>query len=300
MITVRVPATSANLGPGFDAFGMAFKLYNTFSFKEKNDGKLTIRGVARRYQGRSNMVYRAMERVFDRVGYSPRGLYIHSDIQVPFSRGLGSSATCIVAGILGANALCGSPLDEQTLFDMAVEMEGHPDNIAPALFGGLVVSMMADGSNPYIKNTVAEDCFAFHAIIPDFTLSTVKARKVLPRKIDHKDGVFNISRATLTHLALTEGRPDILTNSMEDRLHQPYRKSLIHHFDAVCQKAWDSGALGTCISGAGPSIVAITPEAESFWFHDTMACYLEENHPGWQLLTLPPDDIGAVVTESEK
>ncbi|MEG2419825.1 MAG: homoserine kinase, partial [Eubacterium sp.] len=154
--------------------------------------------------------------------------------------------------------------------------------------------------NPYIKNTVAEDCFAFHAILPDFTLSTVKARKVLPRKIDHRDGVFNISRATLTYLALTEGRPDILTHSMADRLHQPYRKGLIHHFDTVCHQAHAQGALGTCISGAGPSILAITPEAESFWFHDAMACYLEENHPGWQLLTLPPDDIGAVITESEE
>ena len=133
MIKVRVPGTSANIGPGSDAFGLALSIYNTFSFEEKNDGKLTIRGVERKYQSDTNLVYRSMQKVFKKVGYRPKGLYIHTDVDIPISRGLGSSATCIVGGLFGANALIGSPLKADELFDMAVELEGHPDNVAPAI-----------------------------------------------------------------------------------------------------------------------------------------------------------------------
>jgi homoserine kinase len=296
MISVRVPATSANLGPGFDAFGMAFDLYNTFHFCEKSDGKLTIRGVPPRYQRRSNLVYRAMEAVFTRVRYQPGGLLIKTESQIPFSRGLGSSAACIVAGMLGANALCGSPLPQKTLFDMAVEMEGHPDNIAPALYGGLVVSLKAGDTNYSIGNPVHES-FAFHLIIPDFSLSTKAARKALPHKIDHRDGVFNVSRATMTYLALIQGRPDVLKESMDDRLHQPYRKGLIHHYDQVCSAASRFGALGTCISGAGPSILAITSQTDSAAFCDAMGGFIHDSLPAWQFMRLHPDNTGAVVTE---
>ncbi len=298
MINVQVPATSANIGPGFDAFGMAFQLYNTFSFKEKNDGKLTIRGVTRRYQGKTNMVYRAMEQVFDRVGYSPRGIYIYSDVNIPFSRGLGSSATCIVAGIIGANVLSGYQLDDQTLYDMAVAMEGHPDNISPAMFGGLVVSQGQDDTNHFIKNSV-DSGFAFHAMVPNFTLSTKASRKVLPKKIDHRDGVFNVSRATMTYLALTQGYPDILGASMDDRLHQPYRQKLIQHYDRVCDMAKSLGAIGTCISGAGPTILAITTADKGPAFKDAMDAYLRQTLPKWELLSLVPDDEGAIVTETD-
>lgn len=124
MIKVRVPATTANIGPGFDAFGMAFQLYNIFSFEERDNGKLTIRGVERRYQGKSNLVYKAMLKVFNRVHYRPKGIYIYTDVNIPVSRGLGSSAACIVGGLVGANTLCGAPLTGKELFDMAVEMEG--------------------------------------------------------------------------------------------------------------------------------------------------------------------------------
>ncbi len=298
MINVRVPATSANIGPGFDAFGLAYQLYNTFSFREKDDGKLTIRGVSHHYQGKSNLVYKAMNRVFERVNYSPKGLYIYSDINVPVSRGLGSSATCIVAGLAGANALCGHPLTEKTIFNMAVEMEGHPDNIAPAMYGGLVCSIGNNDDNYYIKKEVA-DCFAFHLIIPNFPLSTKAARKALPKTIPHKDGVFNVSRATMTYLALTEGRPDILSLSMKDRLHQPYRRSLIRSYDIVCKKAEKFGALGECISGAGPTILVITNQEESKNFTTRMSSFLHATEPEWRLLTLKPDHVGYTTEETE-
>ena len=259
MIKVRVPATTANIGPGFDAFGMAFQLYNIFSFEERDNGKLTIRGVERRYQGKSNLVYKAMLKVFNRVHYRPKGIYIYTDVNIPVSRGLGSSAACIVGGLVGANTLCGAPLTGKELFDMAVEMEGHPDNVAPAMFGGLVVSLGLKEDNHYIKKEVSQ-CFEFYGLIPDFTLSTMEARKALPKKVFHKDAVFNVSRATMTYLALTEGRPDILKVSVEDKLHQPYREGLIAHYGEVSKKARELGALNTCISGAGPTILAITTE----------------------------------------
>ncbi len=292
MIRVQVPATSANIGPGFDAFGMAYQFYNTFSFKEKNDGKLTIRGVERRYQGKNNLVYQAMQKVFARVHYYPHGLYILSEVDVPVSRGLGSSAICIVAGIMAANALAGSPLTQDELFDMAVEMEGHPDNIAPAMFGGLVCAVESGNTNLYIKNAVA-DCFSFHLIIPDFPLSTKTARKALPHHVSHKDAVYNVSHATMTYLALTEGRPDVLTAAMRDKLHQPYRKDLIRSYDRVYDKALALGALGLCISGAGPTMLAVTEKENATIFHREMKAYLGQIEPDWHFYHLNPDNEGA-------
>ncbi len=293
-IQVKVPGTSANIGPGFDAFGLAFNLYNSFTFMEKNDGKLTIRGVSRKYQGANNLVYRAMQRVFKRVHYYPKGLYIYTETGVPVSRGLGSSATCIVGGLVGANALCGSPLTQDELFDIAVDMEGHPDNIAPAMFGGLVCSIGSHHHYQYIRKEVA-DTFAFHLIVPDFELSTKAARAALPDKIPRTDGVFNVAHATMTYLALAEGRPDVLKNSMNDKLHEPYRKHLIRSFDAVKRTALHYGALGVCISGAGPTILAITQKNNLSAFSEHMRDYLSSKEPNWQYYDLSPDNEGTTI-----
>ncbi|MDO4288359.1 MAG: homoserine kinase [Eubacterium sp.] len=290
MIRVRVPATSANIGPGFDAFGMAFELYNIFSFEERDTGKLTIRGVAKKYQGKSNLVYKAMLKVFNKVGYKPKGLYIYSDVNVPVSRGLGSSATCIVGGLVGANVLCGAPLTGQELFDLAVEMEGHPDNVAPAMFGGLVVSIGTREENFYIKKPVAPQ-FDFYAAIPDFTLPTIEARRAIPKKIYHKDAAFNVSRASMTYLALADGLPDILKESMKDKLHQPYRIPLIDHYDEVHSTAEGFGALGSCISGAGPTILIVC-DKKNHRFEAEMSRWMAETLPQWQFLKLIPDNTG--------
>ena len=290
MIRVRVPATSANIGPGFDAFGMAFELYNIFSFEERDTGKLTIRGVAKKYQGKSNLVYKAMLKVFNKVGYKPKGLYIYSDVNVPVSRGLGSSATCIVGGLVGANALCGGPLNGRELFDLAVEMEGHPDNVAPAMFGGLVVSIGTREENFYVKKAVSQQ-FDFYAAIPDFTLPTIEARRAIPKKIHHKDAAFNVSRATMTYLALADGLPELLKESMKDKLHQPYRIPLIANYEDVTHAAADFGALGSCISGAGPTILLISDKTNPD-FGDRMKKWIDEMLPQWQFLRLTPDNTG--------
>lgn len=293
MIKVQVPGTSANLGPGFDAFGLALSIYNTFSFEEKNDGKLTIRGVERKYQSDTNLVYRSMQKVFKKTGYHPKGLYIHSAVDIPISRGLGSSATCIVGGLFGANALIGSLLSTEELFDMAVELEGHPDNVAPAIFGGLVVSMNDHGKNVHIKSAV-HPCYEFFALVPDFPLSTADARQVLPKKISFSDATHNLPRATMTYLALTNGSEEIIKLCMKDRLHQPYRKKLIAHYDVITKKAREMGCLNTCISGAGPTILAINAVANQR-FQDDMAVYLKEKLPGWRIIPLSPDNKGVQI-----
>ena len=293
MIKIRVPGTSANVGPGFDALGLALTIYNTFSFEEKSDGKLTIRGVDKKYQGTTNLVYRSMQKVFKKAGHHSKGLYIHSDVGIPISRGLGSSATCIVGGLFGANALIGSPLTTEELFDIAVEMEGHPDNVAPAIFGGLVVSLTDQGKNFYIKSAI-HPTFEFYAIVPDFPLSTSDARQVLPKKINFSDATHNLPRATMTYLALVNGSEEILRVSMKDRLHQPYRKKLIAHYDVITRKARDMGCLNTCISGAGPTILAIN-SVNNPSFLNEMSVYLKEKVPGWQLIPLFPDNAGVQI-----
>ncbi len=294
MIRIEVPATSANIGPGFDAFGLALSLSNTFSFKEKTDGKLTIRGVERKYQGSSNLVYKAMLKVFNQVKYRPQGLSINNEISIPISRGLGSSASCIVGGVFGANALLGNPLSTETLFDLAVALEGHPDNVAPAIYGGLVVSLNERGHNFYLKNEV-HPSYEFYALVPDFSLSTLDARQALPKRINFSDGVYNLSRATMTYLALTNGKHDILKACMSDRLHQPYRKKLIKDYDAMVAQAKELGALNACISGAGPTILVINALTNSS-FHDQLNAYLRVYRPDWQLLKLRPDNEGVKIS----
>ncbi|MGE4509284.1 MAG: homoserine kinase [Eubacteriaceae bacterium] len=293
MIRVTVPGTSANLGPGFDAFGLALSIYNTFSFEEKTDGKLTIRGVERKYQGTSNLVYKSMQKVFTKINYKPKGLSLNSQIDVPISRGLGSSATCIVAGLYGANALTGNKLSTDELFDLAVEMEGHPDNVAPAIFGGLVVSMNEQGHNLFIKNAV-HPSYDFYALIPDFPLSTLDAREVLPKKINFSDATHNLPRATMTYLSLVNGQHEILRHSMKDRLHQPYRKKLIAHYDAMIRKSREFGALNACISGAGPTILVICDNSNQDYEKEITA-YMRSKTPNWQIFKLKPDQTGVVV-----
>ena len=296
MFEVRVPATTANLGPGFDSFGMAFQRYNTFTFEERDNGKLTIRGVKRQYQGKSNMVYQAMIKLFEAAKYIPKGLYIHCDSQIPFSRGLGSSASCILAGLVGANAICDYPFDDQDIYDMAVEIEGHPDNITPAMFGGLTVAFSDNGDNHFIKKNPHSD-FYFCALVPNFGLSTKLARKVLPSKVTRKDAIFNVSRATMTYLALIEGDVTLLQASMEDKIHQPYRKDLIDGYDAIRTHALASGALNICLSGAGPTLLAITHKDSHHAFISKMETYLNDNYPAWGVHPLVPDTEGVVINE---
>lgn len=292
MINIIVPATSANLGPGFDTLGLALNLYNRFYFEEISDG-LEINGCLDININKENLVYISMLKTFNILGYEPKGININIEGDIPMSRGLGSSASCIVGGVMGANELAGAPLSIDDIFKIATEIEGHPDNIAPALFGGLVVSLMEEEKIYHNKINIASG-IKFVALIPDFNLSTSVAREVLPSTVIYKEAVDNISRVSLLLSALSNGRFDLLKPSLKDNLHQPYRGKLIPKFNEILDKCYEMGALGGYLSGAGPTIMAIISEDDRN-FTNEIKVYLNSINYNWSVIELQIDLSGARV-----
>lgn len=293
MIKVKVPATSANIGPGFDTLGIAFNLYNEFEFSEENNG-INFYGFKEEYSNEDNIVYKAMMTCFDKYDYKPKGLkigLIKEDI--PISRGLGSSSTCIVAGLLGANEIMGNPLSIEELFKIGVEIEGHPDNIAPAFFGGMVVSAVEDKDVFYNEINVKEG-ISFVALIPDFELSTSLARKVLPSNLEFKDAIYNISRVSLMISAFTNGKYELLKYSCKDAIHEKYRSHLIKNYDLVYNKCISLGALSCFLSGAGPTIMAIIKSDDKEIVNNIKKC-LSVEELSWDVKELCIDNLGAMV-----
>lgn len=292
MVKVKIPATSANLGPGFDTLGIALEIYNTYIFKESNDG-IKIKGFEDRYAYENNLVYNSMEKTFQAIGYKPKGIIIEADNQIPISRGLGSSAACILGGVIGANALAGKILSREEVFKLATMIEGHPDNIAPALYGGLVVSIMDDGELYFNKMKIHKG-LKFVALIPDFTLSTKLAREALPSQIPHKYGVYNTGRVALLLSVLSNGRFDLLKHALKDKLHQPYRGKLIKGYEIVRKKCDELGALGVYLSGAGPTIMAIVEE-ENDEFSKQIKSYFKLIEFNWDVKELKLNYSGAIL-----
>lgn len=290
MVNIKVPATSANLGPGFDSLGLALNLYNNFTFKEIEKG-LKIVGALESEKVKDNLVYTSMLKTFDLVGYKVKGISINIETNIPVSRGLGSSASCILGGVMGANKISGANLSQDDIFKIATDIEGHPDNIAPALFGGLVSSLIEEDNIYYNKINIAKG-LKFVAIIPDFTLSTKMAREVLPTTISHKEAVENISRVSLLISAFSNGRFDLLKHSLKDNLHQPYRGNLIKGFKEIIDEIYKLKALGGYLSGAGPTIMAILNENDKS-FKGQMEEYLQDINYKWKIIELEIDLHGA-------
>ena len=255
-VRVLVPASSANLGPGFDAFGLALTLYNAVEMQEDDETHVVIsgEGAATLAKNASNLVVRAAQRLFDAAGVRLRGLRLALHNAIPLGRGLGSSAAAIVGGLVAANELAHRPLTRSDLLKLAVQMEGHPDNVAPALLGGLVVA--SAGESDLIYTQVPLPPMRVVVAIPDFALPTRQARAILPASVPRRDAVFNLARAALVLLALQRGDYDLLAQAMDDRLHQPYRARLIPGMETVFAAARAAGAAGVALSGAGPSLIA--------------------------------------------
>ncbi len=289
VIRVRVPATTANLGPGFDALGIALNMYNTFSFEEIDSG-VEILGVSEEYNNKDNLVYKSMMKTFEKLGYRSRGMRIRLEGDIPMSRGLGSSAACIIGGVFGANALIDGKLDRSDILKIATEIEGHPDNVAPAIFGGLVVSIV-EGENILHSRLDMANNFKFLALIPEFTLSTEKARSVLPSVIGYKDAVDNVGRVSLLLAALVNGRLDLIKYGLKDNLHQPYRGRLIKDYFNIVEECNYLGALGTYLSGAGPTIMALR-EVEYKEFNEKISEYLNSLDEIWDVRELEVDFEG--------
>lgn len=263
MVTVRVPATSANLGPGFDTLGMALELYNTVEMAEAPAGvRLYVEGEGAEALSRrpDNLVVSAAERLFAECGRSVSGLIVRLVNRIPVSRGLGSSATAIVGGLVAANHLVGSPLGTDDLLELAVAMEGHADNVTPALMGGVTVACNTGGRTRYLRFDPPPD-LALGVIIPDRPLSTAEARRVLPDRIPREDAVYNLQRACLLVGALQAGRLDLIGEALGDRLHQPYRVSLLPGLDQVLSTSRRPGLLGACLSGSGSTVLVFLDPA---------------------------------------
>jgi len=263
MYKIVSKATSANLGPGFDCMGICLSLSNTMTFDEY-DGAIVVNNHADTVRNRSNLIVSSFYKTAEIIGYEPKGLRLNVKTSVPLSRGLGSSATCICAGVTGAYLLSGQQFTNEDIFEISAMIEGHPDNVSPNIFGGMTLSYTrTDGKYSHVKFDV-DPKYRFVAMIPDFKLSTEKSRQVLPQEYSRKDAVFNVARNSMLIEALRSGNNELLREALHDRIHQPYRKSLIKNYDEITGILFSGGAIGTYLSGAGPTIMGCVDSESAF------------------------------------
>lgn len=261
---VKVPASTANLGPGFDTLGMALSLYAWIEMEEAGETVFHLYGDEMKGlpRDKSNLLYRVAQMVFAEAGVAVPELSISMYSEIPLTRGLGSSASAIVGGLAAANAMIGSPLDQAKLFDMACALEKHPDNVGASLFGGVVTAVWDGVHADYIRVEPPQELEVL-VVIPEFELATTKARGVLPAEITVADAVYNISRTSLLTAALATGRLDLISRAMQDRLHQPYRAPLVPGMEKLLAEAPQHGALGIALSGAGPTLLCLVDRSGS-------------------------------------
>ena len=260
-VTVRVPATSANCGPGFDTLGLACNLYNYFTYELIDQGlslKIEGEGTEKLKAGKNNLAFLSFYKVWDMIVGSKTGLSVIMSNNIPLSRGLGSSSTAIVAGLVAANHLTGNTLSKNEIVQLATEIEGHPDNVAPAILGGMTISYVDNGRASSLKFLPLKP-FKLVAIVPDMPLATSLARRAIPKTVPHQDAVFNTSRAALLVGAMLTGDYQHLAAGLDDRLHQPYRAHLIPGMEDAFKAAVNNGAFNAIISGAGSTLMAYVP-----------------------------------------
>ncbi len=298
MIRVRVPATSANMGPGFDSLGIALDMYNYVSVEETGSGvSIEITDESKRFLpvDETNLVYRSMREVFDASGYRPHGLRIVLENNIPVTRGLGSSSAGIVGGLYAGNILAGNPFSKNELLGMAARIEGHADNVTPAMMGGFTVNVFNKGKISYIKHEMNDDLM-FAAIVPEFLLPTKKSRSILPRFVPHRDAVYNTGHSTLLAASIISGKYENIRPAINDRLHQGYRKRLIPAMDDIFRMCYQNGALGVYLSGAGPTVVAII-KATNRSFNAAMSRNLAKKMNNRRLYILKADNEGVTVVK---
>ena len=296
MIKLQIPATSANLGAGFDALGLALSFYNTAEMEENDHLDIRSLDDTPIPENEKNLIYISAKDLYEVCGKELRGLTLRQTNAIPMARGLGSSSACIIAGLVGANKMLGEPLTKDDLVDLAAQIEGHPDNTAPALLGGIVTAVFDGRKVHWVKQEVYTR-LKFAAIIPDFELKTEKARACLPKEVTHKDAVYNLSRAALFSASLLTGKFENLRTAVDDRLHQPYRMELIPGVREVFDIAYTHGAYAAYISGAGPTVMAIADESNTF-FAGKLQFSLENAGLGsWRVHELSIDNEGTKVIQ---
>jgi homoserine kinase len=258
-ITARVPATSANLGPGFDCLGLALELRSEVTMHVGAPFSIEIEGegYSRYARDGRNLVYRTICAFYERIGRAPPSFGLTSRNRIPPTGGLGSSSAAIVGALLVANVAAGRPMDADSLLALASELEGHADNVAPALLGGLVVAVGDTGERPVVVSLPVPPELSAVVYVPAFSMPTKRARQLLPNVVPRRDAIFNAGRTALLIAALQSGRPDLLRVATQDRLHQPYRARMFPAMAAVIEAALEAGACGACLSGAGSALLAL-------------------------------------------
>lgn len=294
-VRVTVPASTANLGPGFDCLGLALGLHNTIELMPDEAAEFEISGEGSDHLPRdaANLVARAASAVFEKTGQAGQRFRFRMTNRIPVAMGLGSSAAAIVGGLVAANAALGGRLSRDELLRMAVGLEGHPDNVAAALYGGLV--LVSRWRDELMLRALEAPPWRVAIAAPEMRLSTAAARAALPERVPHADAVFNIGRAALVVKALEQADFDLLGWAMTDRLHQPYRRRLIPGYDQATAAARRAGAAAVALSGAGPALIAFAPEG-----HEAIARAMAEAFAGVGLaartFVLPVDRQGVQVS----
>jgi homoserine kinase len=300
-VTVKAPASSANLGPCFDCAGIAFPLYNYVKVKKTDDGEIKViideKNDVRTFTvDEKNIIFQAFKRFHERTNTENTGYVVYVETHIPIARGLGSSASVIAGALIGANELNGNPLTKQDLIDIAASIEGHPDNTTPAFVGGFVVaSIESDGHVLYEKIDWCKD-WKISVCIPDYKLLTELARSVLPEKVDFKDAVYNIQKSAQLITAITNHNADIMRSALNDKIHQPYREKLVPGMSEIISALRsENNVLGCVLSGAGPTLAVITEGdnidnvkqiVEKIW-HDLDIKY--------EIMTFAPEENGAAI-----
>ncbi|MCI1986428.1 MAG: homoserine kinase [Lactobacillus sp.] len=280
MFKVTVPATSANLGVGYDVMGLALSLSLTVTFSPQPAG-VTVTGGEPRFQNADNLIYRAFVRGCQALSQPVPGVHLDVVSEIPAARGLGSSAACIVAGLVGANQWFGEPLDRLGVLQLATAMEGHPDNVAPAIFGQLAATIMA-AEKPVVAHYQVHPSWHFAVVIPDTPLSTAEARAVLPTQMSYAEASYQMGHCTLACTALERGDHDLLQAALQDKMQEPYRAKLIPDFDQV-RALGASLDIPVVISGAGSTMLAISGDGHRLQRFVNQA---RMQHPNWQVQAL--------------
>lgn len=293
---IKVPATSANIGSGFDALGIALTMYNEIEIEESDVLDIVSLDDIQVPTNTDNLIFQSACRLYRECGKpEPKGMKIRQTNVVPMARGLGSSSTCVAAGLLGANELLGNPVSRDELVNIASSIEGHPDNTTPALLGGLTAAAVEKGRVYAVTLHVANK-FRFAAFIPNFELKTSVARGVLPESVSRQDAVYNLSRSALMAGSLATGNTENLHIAVQDKLHQPYRLGLIPGASEVFDLSYEHGSLATYISGAGPTIMAIIKRHDEKFESVITEQLKQRGLTDWHVTVLDVDSRGAYIS----
>jgi homoserine kinase len=300
VISVRVPATSANLGPGYDAVGLALSLSMRIGLDRSPHPEIDIKGTGADLipRGPEHPAYRAARFVAELVGESDAQFRLVQENSIPPTRGLGGSAAALVGGAVAANDLFGGQIAAPDLLNIVCELDGHPDNAAPALLGGLVIGTLTPVGVSAVRLEPKD--LKVVVAVPDFAVSTTAARRALPDSVPHRDAAFNVGRSGLLLGALATGEYHLLRVAMQDRLHQPYRSHLIPGLEDVIEAALKTGAYGACLSGSGPTVLAFAPEARAREIASSMKTTFEARGVGVESWALDVDLAGARVEPPEE